>query len=298
MSSETKTTTPVENLSEEDFKEVKVVKQPRAAAGRFSKDRIIANFKRRYTYRWLPFDQLKIDRSYQRRLQPRRSSSMAHNWNTDKENALVVNRRVNGTYFIVDGQHTYEALSAIENHPPRVYCKVFTGLTLEEEAQLFHDLDNERENLTPGASFKALVVAKDPAALEITRVAESVGLTVNYDRGPVPGNVRAFKSLQDIYRRGGSKGLERILRICHSAWPNNNDSTSSTLMRGLEIFLNQYGNKMDEHRLIETLSKHQPGAVVNMARNIDATLSSTIYPATAMAIKVIYNKKLTRNRLD
>lgn len=287
------TTTQIEVFDEEELVTPRVVKR------KGQPDRITANFKKRSTFRWIAFDSLNVDPIYQRNLRKNRAIKMAHNWNPEKMGVIVVNRRDNGMLYIVDGQHRYAALLLIENRPPRVYCEVFDGLTREEEARLFHDLDNERANLTAGASFKALLAAHDKQAISIQRAANNVGLTVDYDKGPVPGNIRAFRTLQEIHNRRDEKGLQDILYICAKAWPNSNHACSSEILYGLEIFLEKYGDnkKLDRERLISVLSLNDPRSIVNMGRIINTTLSSVVYPSVAKAIRNLYNRGMKRNRL-
>lgn len=261
-------------------------------------DRIIANFTRRSHYGWLRYDQLKVDHRYQRSLVIKKAIKMAHTWNPDLDPPWVVNHRLNGGYWIIDAQHRFMALSLIENRPIKVYCQIFEGLTLEEEARYFNNLDNLRDNLTAGASFTSAVVANDdPIVIGINKAAENAGVFVDYRRGPEAGNVRAYKTLQKIYTRKGQDQLTQILRICYRAWPDHRDFANASMMLGLEIFLDKYTNQFSERILIESLSKIDPQYIINQGRVANGSLSSTIYTSVARIIRNVYNKKRTTNRL-
>src|SRR6185312_6141839 len=98
-----------------------------------------------FTFGWVPTDAILVDRQYQRRLQKKKIIKMAHNWDQNKVGVFVVNHKTSvGQYFVIDGQHRHAAMQLIENYPTHVYCQIFTNLTTEEEARMFHDLDNER----------------------------------------------------------------------------------------------------------------------------------------------------------
>jgi hypothetical protein len=270
---------------------------PRIVKRKGQADKISANFKKRSTWRWVAFDALHIDPKYQRNLRKSRAIRMAHEWDAEDSGVLVVSKRKDGRYYIIDGQHRWAALSLIENRPPRLYCEVFEGLTPEEEAKKFHDLDNKRANLTAGASFKALAAANDPEAVEIIKTVHSVGMTIDYDLGPIAKNIRAFKTVQEIYHRRNSSGLGRILTICAKAWPESNHSASAEILLGLEIFLDKYGSAVSDKRLITVLSNYDPRRIINEGRIRNGTLSSVVYPSIALAIRDIYNKKLRGSRL-
>lgn len=285
------TETPVTSLDEV------VEVTPRVVKRRAQPDQIFADTKNsRSHFRWVPIGNIRVDPRYQRTLQRKKIVQMAHNWNPDKFGAIVLSLRDDGFFYMIDGQHRWEALNLIENKPADVWAQVFKGLTLQEEAQLFHDLDSERDNLTPGASFKALVVAEDPVAQGIQRAAAKAGMTADYDKGPTPGNVRAFETLKAIYRRQGEAGLARILTICHSSWPDNAQAASAPLMRGLEVFLSSYGDQVDDKRLVLAFSRVDPNYIINVGRQLNGTLTSAIQDSVAIAIRMQYNKKLQPSR--
>lgn len=256
-------------------------------------DTIRANFDNSgFKFGWIPTNSILVDPAYQRLLQKKKIIKMAHTWDQDKLGVFVVNKRVaSGQYFVIDGQHRHAAMQLIENYPTHVYCQIFEGLTLEQEAQKFHDLDNERDNLTPGASFKALLTAKDPIALGIKNVAEAMGYTVDYHTGPIVNNLRAYTALQNIFRRAGAAGLARILATTQKAWPNRKEATSQPMLVGLEYFFQKYPNA-DDNRLVTILSATTPISVISIARRLQEDLSSSYYVTVAQTIRGLYNKKL------
>jgi hypothetical protein len=122
-------------------------------------------------------------------------------------------------------------------------------------------------------------------------------MTIDYERGPVAGNVRAFRTMESVYRRRGEAGLERILRICNQAWPEHKDSASHSMVLGLEIFIDKYGDIVADKRLIEVLSKYDPSYIINSGRILNQNLSSTIYPSIATVIRSLWNKGRRVNKL-
>lgn len=270
---------------------------PRVVKRRAQPDKIYADFSDKSSFRWVPTDAIYVDRVYQRTLDKGRTTKMAHKWNQNLAGAMVVSKRSNGHFYVVDGQHRHAAIQAMENPPEFVYCQVFEGLTVEEEALLFHDLDTLRRSLTSGQAFTALMAAKDPAALGITRAAEANGLTVDYNRGAVAGNLRAFKTLQLIYHRSGEEMLTRILRVVSQAWPTDPHAGASTVLKGLETFLKRYPTA--NHRLlVESLGRTTPGQIDAQARAINGSLmSSAIDKAVSNVILANYNKGKRTGRL-
>ena len=68
-----------------------------------------------------------------------------------------------GHYFVFDGQHTIvtrRAMNGGQDLP--IICKVYEGLTEEEEAMLFSRQTGVSTPLTAGAELRAALVGKDP----------------------------------------------------------------------------------------------------------------------------------------
>lgn len=267
--------------------------RPLVVKGRFLPDVIKADFNRRSVYEWVPTDEIYVDPIYQRDLNKSKVSKFAHNWDNDLVGTFVVNKRDDGHYFVVDGQHRHAAIQRIENYPSHIYCEVFTNLSPQEEADLFYKLDTQRDNLTPAARFKALLAAGNVAALEIKAAAEETGFSADPEKIHTHGvhNLRAFNTLLDIYHRVGRAGIHRILKVCHDSWPDRKDAGAEAILRGLELFFARYP-ETDDKRLINILSITSPIVVISTARRIQEDLSSVIYSAVAQTIRGLYNKRL------
>ena len=269
------------------------IEKPKVVVRHGKPDQIFGNFQRNSHFGYVPTDAILVDRDrYQRKLRPSKITKMAHAWNPDKAGVIVVSKRVDGKYYVIDGQHRHQALQLMENYPTHLFCEIFENLTPQQEAQLFHDLDKERDNLTPGAAFKALRGADNPIALGIARAAEMAGYTTDYEKGPAINNLRAFKTLQEIYRRMGEDGLTNILTVLHTAWPNRKEAHSEPMLRGLETFIAKYGSQINGTRLIQVLSAQSPLYIISTARRIQEDLNSVIYASVAQTIRGLYNKKL------
>jgi hypothetical protein len=263
---------------------------------KFQKDTILASFATRSHFGYVPLDELEVDYTYQRNPDKKRISVMAHQWNQDLAGAIVVNQRENGKYYVVDGQQRLGAMQRIDNKPDRAWAQIFEGLTLEQEAMLFHELDTKRYGLTKGAIFTALVAAKDKAALEILEAARENGMEIDYHAHPGPGYLRAYDTLMQIHRRRGKERLSQIIRIVSKAWPNDRNAGAAAILVGLERFIERYP-KANERHLIDALSKRTPREIENLARTLSNAMSSALGAAAGRAIMGLYNKGLTKNRL-
>ena len=92
-------------------------------------------------------------------------------WNPRKITPVIVSFR-DGTFNIVDGQHHTEAARQMAGgRDVDVPCIIHTGLTYQEEAQMYADLDTDKTPLTPRQHTKALVEAgSDPKIMDIRQL--------------------------------------------------------------------------------------------------------------------------------
>ena len=82
----------------------------------------------------------------------------------------------------MDGQHTIEGcilLNGGEDRP--ILCKVYTGLTMEQEALLFAEQNGHAAPLSAGIKLRAKVVGGDAPSKAFVAATNRAGLSLNYD---------------------------------------------------------------------------------------------------------------------
>ena len=114
---------------------------------------------------FVPIDQLIIDDRYQRSVANRGKSNIvkiAHNFDWSKFSPVVLSRREDGTFAIIDGQHRTHAaaLRGITTVPALI-----TNMTIEQEASAFSWVNGAVTALTPNQVFKAALTAFEPWAV-------------------------------------------------------------------------------------------------------------------------------------
>ena len=91
---------------------------------------------------------------YQRGVERKRVELIARDFNEYIVNEPKVSFR-NGRYYVMDGQHTIEGcilLNGGEDRP--ILCKVYTGLTMEQEALLFAEQKRRTKSISTGLPVK------------------------------------------------------------------------------------------------------------------------------------------------
>ena len=107
---------------------------------------------------------------YQRPVNPKEVERLVREWDGRLLEPAVVSFR-DGKFFVVDGQHRIAAMCRMNGgNGVMAACRVYTGLTYEQEAELCYRLDKAKKRLSLSQSTNVLVEAgSDKETLEIKR---------------------------------------------------------------------------------------------------------------------------------
>lgn len=197
----------------------------------------------------IPIGGLYIDK-YQRPLSLLRVKKYAREFDVIKAGTILVSKRANGTYWIIDGQHRYFAMKTLGLQ--LIACLVHEGLTYEQEAAMFRFV-NDNKVVSPLEKLNADVQWGDEFSINLIALCEKHGFTL--DAKNPRKEFRSVKALQDIYSYDNGTTLERIFRIVNAAYPTEKSRTLNKVLRGIFIFLKKHGDAIDEKNLIKRLAK-------------------------------------------
>ena len=241
---------------------------------------------------------LKVDESYQRKLDKRRAKEINDEFDPDLFGILVVSER-DGNFFVVDGRHR---LCAVADFLSEVPCALWQGLTYEEECVKFRKLNSNRKGLNASVIFHETVCEGDKNAVRVANILKVFGFSYNRDNQTTRNNVIGSpKRMLDIFISDGERALQRLLFINRRAWHGNKESLTATMLVGLNTFLTENKNINDEY-VIKALEKIDPKLIKAQASyyvtadNISGISGgSSRYIHIANAIKSIYNKSVPKN---
>lgn len=154
-----------------------------------------------------------------------------------------VSRRSNGKLCLLDGMH--RRLVILEKEPQGndflVTCRVHVGLSLQEEAELFVDLNNQQAASALDL-HKVRVVQKDPVALALNQAVETYGWKI----GAGTGAISAIKVLETLYYAGeeafegggyGPQLVEDTVGVVTNAWGLDNKAVSQQVLKSVGEFI-------------------------------------------------------------
>lgn len=199
-------------------------------------------------------------------------------------------------YYVFDGQHTIAARKLINGgHDLPVLCKVYFGMTAEEEALLFAKQTGESAPVTAGARIRAEIFGKDEIAVAFLKANESIGLSLDYDHERGENRIGCIKTALDAYRRLGEERYKEAMIILAKAWDGAPDSFRSENVIAITRFIHIYHDKYNPSRLIEQLSQVDPLTIPRRGHAVGTKFAG--YKKYLYQVYKIYNGSDKRNAL-
>lgn len=251
------------------------------------------NFKTNFVYRKLSTKLLIVDKEYQREVQQDRVKKIVSRFNPNLVNPVKVSHR-NGKYYVFDGQHTLASLKKVHGDKPiMVDCKVYEGLSREDEARLFAEQNGIARNVESIAKYKALYISGDVDICEMVRLTEQSGLFIDFSKSKKDNRIVAVSKAYKIFKSVSASEYVEILSIIKEAWDGIPESLNTEILGGMFMFHKTYKGCYNRQLFIRQLSKVSPTVIIREGK---AALSGgdTRY---ARQILNLYNKKLRNNRL-
>lgn len=248
--------------------------------------------------RMVSVNDLEIDSQVQRfRYNPRKVEHIVKNYNEAAFGLITVSRRNAVTLVIVDGWHRWEAKRRLSDSKGEVLCRVFDGLTLAEEAQMFLDL-NPGNQPTALDRYRMRLLTDDPDTLAIDAAIHAYGWAVHPQQAM--GHLQCVNALHRIQKLGNAGGeatvdlLKNTIMVVSRAWPGDKEAGAAIILEGTAAVLNEYREKLDPDRLIAQLRDYSggPGLLASNAQQLSRVTRARVPMSVADLIVKQYNQNL------
>lgn len=246
--------------------------------------------------RWVIFDNMEPHPEIERELDLKRAQAIADGWHAALVGTLLLSVKPNGKLWILDGMHRWKAAQLSGRGKQTAECHTFSGLSIQQEAELFQGRNNTKR-LSPVDLFRAAVIKEDPEAVEVNAAIEKAGWKVG-SHGE--RSFAAIAAIMRIYRNThgevpGPVAVARALHTSAAAWTVCREASSAIIIEGLGLLHLQYGDALKDDDLIKRLAKiGTPGTMVGRARAYAEIRSRTKAMAFALVTLDLYNKKPRR----
>lgn len=203
---------------------------------------------------------------YQRELKRERVREIAENFNECVANEPKVSAR-DGKYYVFDGQHTIAARKMLGGgFDLPIVCKVYRGLTPQDEALLFAQQTGFAAKVYPGAKLRAMVFAGDPDAIAFMDATESTGLQLSFNQTRGQNRIGCVATAYGEFKSVGEDIYTEALRIIAAAWEGHKDSLRAETIQGVTEFVKIYHDEYDPRRLVSRLHRHDPMHITRRAK--------------------------------
>ena len=219
--------------------------------------------------RSIPTEKLFSGQAYQRPVDEKAVDNLIKHWDDRLLDPLVVSFR-DGRFYVVDGQHRISAMKRMNGSANvMVPCKVYSGLTYEQEAELYYKLDLAKTHLTMAQSTKALLesgVNKDYT--EIRRLIEAAGFRWMLEKkaGAAKNEILATRAIFSSYKTLGADAFSRMLALLKRTWDGVPDSLSAMMISGMTLFLKTYDKELDDKTFTQRLAAVAPLEIIRRAK--------------------------------
>lgn len=228
-------------------------------------------------WRKIEFQRIKVSNLLahpvvQREFRKTHGDKLAKNFDWNEYDPIHVSFR-NGKYWVIDGQHRLYAIRKNSGGKDvSVLCRVFYGLTEQDEADHFLKSNLIVCNLTTGDKFCVNYRMGDEAIVRMVRGAESAGWTVDFKTHKAIGRITALRALKDCCEMLTDEQYVHMLRALKEAWGSDKDATHRLILTGLTVFYRTYWGQFNERDLVDSLKRISPMTII---RDGDAMKTST-----------------------
>lgn len=205
----------------------------------------------------IPVAEMFVDHTYQR-VQQSNANKIAKKWDNDKCAILQVSYRKDiDKYAVIDGQNRWTAAKQIG--VTHLLCQIYENLTIQEEAKIFAEQDDNVARISSADKFKSLLVMGDKTCLLIKELCNEFGISIRKTYGDslckTRKNLNGLTSAQRIVETYGIECLRWIFTVIErSGWDLTAKAYTDKNFQVLIAFYRARVNKstftMDTEKLI------------------------------------------------
>lgn len=236
---------------------------------------------------------LLTDQRYQRDLHQNQLKKAIEEFNVNLVNFPKVSKRDDGKYWIMDGDHTVQLWRMKFGDKP-IMCKVYFGLTWQEEAEIFLAQTGVSSKPTSGEKLNTRLNMKDPEIVEMINAVNLCGISVSFKKdNAARGKCNAPDALYKAYKAHGRETLMNALTTILQTWDGEKESLYTGFIQGMSLFFRKYDGMFKKKDLVNSLKRQTPDWYIRQSR----TIAGRIDVRYARVFLAAYNSYRSANRL-
>lgn len=235
----------------------------------------------------LSVNKLKTDMSYQSPVKDAQVKKIVKDFDPQKLHTIVVNRRNDMNFYIIDGQHRVEALK--ELGIPLIEATVHEGLTIQQEADMYFGI-NDRPTKSPISKGKAKLTSGDKFANHLDMIVNTTGMRIDYENAGLKGTISAYGTLERILKKYGSDILVKTLNLIQTVYGDDRTYYQGYVMEGFAKLLYTFEDSLKMNELIKRLKQKGFNDLLADINQIRPNFSSK-KECLPVVVADIYNKR-------
>ena len=236
---------------------------------------------------------LNVDHSYQRTVTDAEIKKILDEWNYDLVRPPMVSQRIDGSYWIVDGQHTSAVWSVHENNAP-IKCRVCKDLTHDEEVELFLQQFGVAKTVSLLDKVRAKYNRGDLAEIEMVNAVNAAGVEINYTMAKGKNKTMAVGACLNGVKRLGPWRFTSALSILRDAFDGDKYSLGACFINGIVELYDVNEGQFERSRLVSALGKKDPRYFTRAANGYEGTTGKRY----AAAFREEYNRYCRKGKLS
>lgn len=247
-----------------------------------------------YEYIFLFPEQIKKDPKYQRNIDSARIKMITKHWDDDLVNAPKVSQRANGMYYVFNGQHTLAAWKKKYGNK-KILCKVYRGLTEEEEKDLFVKQEGFSKAVSKIDKLRAEYNSGTEDVVDMVRCANIAGCIIDFDSSPsnAQNRINAIATAYSVYKNIGRDNFINVLDILRRSFYGEQQAFQDGFLKGMGYLFKNYAKDIRVNEMIKAVSKQPIDYYRQQANKFDGS-AQTRY---ARAFVEQYNKGKRSSRI-
>ena len=228
----------------------------------------------------------------QRPYKESRAREIAENFDPDLFDPLKVTKpNGDGIYHICDGQTRKGAVEMLWGPKEKVPCYVAPEGDPVRASEIFLKTNTGRRPPSKIDHFKVSVTAERKNEVAIDRI-------VKHHRYRVDGSsahdaIPAVGALSFVFTVCGPQILDQTLGTLREIWGEDRNAVVGPILRGLGVFLNEFGSHLNHHRFVEvTKKKWTPGSLLRDAKAGREVHGGSTNDSIVQLLQSNYNRNL------
>lgn len=237
----------------------------------------------------VPVASIKVD-TYQGDLIPARVRRIVSKFDASIFQPITISIRADGEMYVMDGKHRLAGAKALGHE--MILCIIYEGLSYTDEARFFAETQRSTNRRLLGARelFFARLEYEETQAVAIRSVLDRHGFHVSRQGTDSPRGINAVAALDQAYKILGVDGLDEVIQIISSAWPENHDAVHNHAIAGMAVFWRRYRGKVSIPDMVKSLERVAPRTLLANGLTLKNAMSMNAASAMGMAILQHYNK--------